>query len=197
MILDELDKVGGATTNFGDPSAALLEVLDPAQNTHFCDAYVEAPFDLSEVLFIATANDVAKIPAPLRDRLENHRGAGVHGRREGRHRAARPVGRARGQRAGRRLSGPGPRRRRMGGRRRRPPSRRRAAGGWPWRCSMESSGHEAGRATAGGGGTDAAMPSASSTLSRPMRSRQAVAGGRTYRQRAVGGGHRVEAAARR
>ncbi len=70
MILDEVDKVGGATTNFGDPSAALLEVLDPAQNTHFRDAYVEASFDLSEVLFIATANDVAKIPAPLRDRLE-------------------------------------------------------------------------------------------------------------------------------
>ena len=70
MILDEVDKVGGATTNFGDPSAALLEVLDPAQNTHFRDAYVETPFDLSEVLFIATANDVAKIPAPLRDRLE-------------------------------------------------------------------------------------------------------------------------------
>ena len=71
MILDEIDKVGGgATTNFGDPSAALLEVLDSAQNTHFRDAYVEAPIDLSEVLFIATANDLAKIPAPLRDRLE-------------------------------------------------------------------------------------------------------------------------------
>ena len=70
MILDEIDKVGGATTNFGDPSAALLEVLDPAQNTHFRDAYVELTFDLSEVLFISTANDVANIPAPLRDRLE-------------------------------------------------------------------------------------------------------------------------------
>ena len=70
MILDEIDKVGGATTNFGDPSAALLEVLDPAQNTHFRDAYIETPVDLSEVLFIATANDPAKIPAPLRDRLE-------------------------------------------------------------------------------------------------------------------------------
>ena len=70
MILDEIDKVGGATTSFRGPAAALLEVLDPTQNTHFRDAYVEAPFDLSEVLFIATANDVAKIPAPLRDRLE-------------------------------------------------------------------------------------------------------------------------------
>lgn len=87
VILDELDRVGGATTNFGDPSAALL---DPAQNTHFRDAYVEAPFDLAKVLFIATANDVAKIP-PASGPARDHRGAGVHRRREGRHRAALPA----------------------------------------------------------------------------------------------------------
>jgi ATP-dependent Lon protease len=69
MLMDEVDKIG-RNGNAGDPTAALLEILDPQQNNTFRDRYLDVPYDLSEVLFVVTSNELSNIPEPLRDRME-------------------------------------------------------------------------------------------------------------------------------
>ena len=88
LMLDEIDKLGQGW--MGSPESALLELLDPEQNHSFTDHYLELPFDMSEVMFVATANDLSQMSAPLRDRLEIISLSGLHAGGKAPHRPGPP-----------------------------------------------------------------------------------------------------------